>query len=296
MTIQEEATYILSGFLTNGQIIVDAESTDKIQLILNGVEINCDTSAAIYVRQADKVFVTLARDTQNVLSNKEDFVQIDDNNIDAVIFSKDDLTLNGLGELVINAAYGHGIVSKDDLVFTGGTYTITAAKNGLCGKDSIRFADGSFKVAAGSDGIHGDNDDDATLGYIYIEGGSFDLTPAEDAINSSNAVYIIGGEIQIEAGDDAIHGDIGVAVVNGNINILGCYEGIEGKQIEISGGNISVAASDDGLNATAGSSSDTAFGGFFGGGRCGFQWNSVSDRWRGIYFRTGRQCKQCGRF
>lgn len=167
MTIQEEATYILSGFLTNGQIIVDAESTDKIQLILNGVEINCDTSAAIYVRQADKVFVTLARDTQNVLSNKEDFVQIDDNNIDAVIFSKDDLTLNGLGELVINAAYGHGIVSKDDLVFTGGTYTITAAKNGLCGKDSIRFADGSFKVAAGSDGIHGDNDDDATLGYIY---------------------------------------------------------------------------------------------------------------------------------
>lgn len=131
---------------------------------------------------------------------------------------------------------------------------------------------------------------------IYIEGGSFDLTPAEDAINSSNAVYIIGGEIQIEAGDDAIHGDIGVAVVNGNINILGCYEGIEGKQIEISGGNISVAASDDGLNATAGSSSDTAFGGFFGGGRCGFQWNSVSDRWRGIYFRTGRQCKQCGRF
>ena len=134
VTITGEGTYLLSGSLSNGQIVIDAEKTDKLHLVLNGVDINCDTSAAIYVKQADKVFVTLAADTENKLSNQSEFVAIDDNNIDSVIFSKEDLTLNRLGSLTIHAAYGHGIVSKDDLVVTSGTYEINAASHGLCGK------------------------------------------------------------------------------------------------------------------------------------------------------------------
>ena len=61
-------------------------------------------------------------------------VEIDDNNIDAVIFSKSDLTLNGTGSLTITADAGHGIVSKDDLVLTSGTYEINAASHGFSGK------------------------------------------------------------------------------------------------------------------------------------------------------------------
>ncbi|MEG2017451.1 MAG: carbohydrate-binding domain-containing protein [Clostridium sp.] len=125
ITISDEGTYVISGSLSNGQIIVDAEKTDKVQLVLNGTSINCNTSAPLYIKQADKVFVTLEKDSENVLSNKEEFVAIDDNNIDSVIYSKDDLTLNGLGTLTVNAAYGHGIVSKDDLVITSGTFNIT---------------------------------------------------------------------------------------------------------------------------------------------------------------------------
>ena len=120
-TINEEGTYILSGSLEDGTIIVDAEDTDKIQLVLNGVEITSSTSAAIYVREADKVFITTASGTENLLANGGEYVAIDDNNIDAAIFSKADLTLNGAGILTINAAAGHGIVSKDDLVLTSGT-------------------------------------------------------------------------------------------------------------------------------------------------------------------------------
>lgn len=100
ITISKEGTYILSGSLSNGQVIIDADENTKIQLVLNNVSINCDTSAAIYVRQADKVFITLASGSENTLSNTSDFVAIDDNNIDAVIFSKDDLTLNGSGSQI----------------------------------------------------------------------------------------------------------------------------------------------------------------------------------------------------
>lgn len=97
VTVTDEGTYILSGALNDGMIVVNAEDTDKVQLVLEGVQITSSTSAAIYVLQADKVFLTTASGTENRLSNGGEYVAIDDNNIDAVIFSKADLTLNGAG-------------------------------------------------------------------------------------------------------------------------------------------------------------------------------------------------------
>ena len=111
VTIIDEGTYILSGTLTDGMVIVDAEDTDKVQLVLDGVDITSAESAAIYVREADKVFITTASDSQNTLTNGGTYTAIDDNNIDAAIFSKSDLTLNGAGSLTITAKAGHGVVS-----------------------------------------------------------------------------------------------------------------------------------------------------------------------------------------
>ena len=132
-------------------------------------------SAAIYVLKADKVFVTTAADSVNTLSNGGDYIA-KDNNIDGVVFSKEDLTLNGAGKLTITAAAGHGVVSKDDLVLAGGTYEITAEKRGLSGKDSVRIADGDYTIRSGKDGIHAENKDDASLGFVAITGGTLDLT------------------------------------------------------------------------------------------------------------------------
>ena len=135
VTITDAGTYILSGSLEDGMIIVNAEDTDKVQLVLKEVQITNSTSTAIYVLQADKVFITTASGTQNTLANGGEYVAIDDNNIDGMIFSKSDLTLNGDGTLTISADAGHGIVSKDDLVITSGTYNITAAwdfRQGQC--------------------------------------------------------------------------------------------------------------------------------------------------------------------
>ena len=160
VTITEEGTYIFSGTLNDGMIVVSAEDTDKIQLVLDNVEITSSTSAAIYVLEADKVFITTASGSENTLANGGEYVATDDNNIDAVIFSKSDLTLHGAGTLTINAAAGHGVVSKDDLVLTSGTYNITAASHGLSSKDSVRIANGTYTITSGKDGIQAENTDD----------------------------------------------------------------------------------------------------------------------------------------
>lgn len=201
VTITDEGTYILSGSLNDGMIVVNAEDTDKVQLVLDGVQITNSTSAAIYVLEADKVFVTTASGSENTLANGGEYVAIDDNNIDAVIFSKSDLTLNGAGTLTISAEAGHGIVSKDDLVLANGTYDITAASHGISGKDSVRIANGSYTIVSGKDGIHAENTDDTSLGFLYIGGGDFEITAEGDGISASAYLQIEDGTFHITTGE-----------------------------------------------------------------------------------------------
>ena len=201
ITITAEGVYLISGTLNDGQIIVNAGDTEKVQLVLAGVDITSSTSAAIYALEADKVFVTLAEGTENTLTNGGEYVAIDDNNIDSVIFAKTDLTLNGSGSLTINAQAGHGVVSKDDLVITGGSYTITAASHGLSGKDSVAIAAGTFAITSGKDGIHAENSDDTSLGWLYIQEGSFNITSQGDAISAQGALQIDGGTFDLYTGE-----------------------------------------------------------------------------------------------
>lgn len=261
ITITDEGTYLLTGSLSDGQVIVDADDK-KVQLVLDSVDINCDTSAALYVKAADKVFVTLASDSENTLSNTNDFVAIDDNNIDAVIFSKDDLTLNGSGTLTVTAKYGHGIVSKDDLVITSGTYQITAAKHALSGQDSVRIADGILTLNAGTDGIHSENTDDDAKGFIYIANGDISITADSDGFDAEETLQVDGGNIEVYAGDDGLHSDDDLIITAGTINVTKSYEGLEGMTVTIEDGDISVVSSDDGINASGdGTSGESSQGG-----------------------------------
>lgn len=201
VTITQEGVYLLSGTLDNGMVAVNTGDTEKVQLVLDGVEITNATSAAIYVAEADKVFITTAAGTENILTNGGEYVAIDDNNIDSVIFSKADLTLNGSGTLTISAGAGHGVVSKDDLVLTSGTYVISAASHGLSGKDSVRIANGTYTITSGKDGIHAENADDPELGYLYIAGGTFDITAQGDGVSGGAYLQIEDGTFQIVTGE-----------------------------------------------------------------------------------------------
>lgn len=254
LTLTEAGDYVLSGTLTDGSVIINASEDAKLHLILNGAHIASQSAAALYVISADKVFVTLADGSENGVSAAGDSAEDDYANVDAAIFARCDISFNGSGSLSVSSAKGHGIVSKDDLVFTGGSYMIQAANHGISGKDSIRIADGSFVVTAGKNCLDSDNDEDSDKGFIYIAGGSFDLSSGNDACHCFGDFDFLAGSMDISAADDGVHSDAALSVSGGSITISLCYEGLEGVTVDISGGTIDITSSDDGINAANGSS------------------------------------------
>lgn len=197
-----KGTYVLSGSLEEGKrIIVDADAV-KIQIVLDGVTVTTEDRAGIYVKDADKVFLTLAEGTENSITvtgelNEEDTAA----DIDAALFSQDDLTINGSGTLTVTAPSTGGIKSKDDLVITGGTISVTAGGNGITGRDSVRIADGILTIDAGNDGIKTTNDTDPeNKGYILITGGEFHITAEHDGIQAQTELTVEGGDFDITTG------------------------------------------------------------------------------------------------
>ncbi len=226
-TITEEGIYVIAGDVTETSIIVDVtDENAKVQLVLDGVSITNTNTPAIYVKSADKVFVTTT-ESQNELSVTSEFTADGTTNTDAVIFSKDDIVLNGMGTLNISST-GNGISGKDDLKITGGTIQIECEKDGIEANDSIAISDGTITIDSGKDAIHCENDDDNTLGSIYICGGTFEITAADDGIQATTTLTIDGGVIDIT---DSV-------------------EGLEATNIEINDGDISIYATDDGINAS----------------------------------------------
>ena len=198
--ITQEATYVISGELTDGMIVINAEDAAKVHLVFDGVSIENKTSAALYILSADKVFLTLAEGSSNTLSNGGEFIAIDDNNIDAPVFSKQDLTINGKGSLTVSSPAGHGIVCKDDLVITSGVLDISSASHGIDANDSVRIADGDITINSGKDSIHSENNDDSEKGFVYIESGNINANAEGDCISAGAYMYIAGGTMNLVAG------------------------------------------------------------------------------------------------
>lgn len=206
VTIKDEGTYIVSGTLNDGMIIVNADATDKPQIVLNGVNITSKTSAPIYILECDKAVVTLADGTENTLKNSGTFTAIDENSIDGVVFSKQDLSFNGTGALTVTSPAGHGIVCKDDLVLASGDYTISSASHGIDANDSVRIATATLTVDSGKDGIHAENTDDTSKGFVYISNGTFDFSSEGDGISASAYMQIENGTFNILAGGGSKNG------------------------------------------------------------------------------------------
>lgn len=239
--ITEAGTYIVTGKTDDGMIIVDVDGeSDDVHLILRDAVINSSSSAAVYVLSADEVYITL--EGNNILSNGGKYEAIDENDIDSVIYSKDDLTINGSGSLTIDATVGHAIVCKDDMVITGGTYDLTAETDVINTNGSLAITGGTFNIKAGDDAIHTD-------GILQIDNGTFDITAAEGL--EGTYITINDGTFTINASDDGINAAqkvedyLATLVINGgNIKITmgqGDTDGIDSNgDIYINGGTIDI--------------------------------------------------------
>lgn len=241
VTITDEGVYIITGTAANASIIVDAADDAKVQLVLSGVSITNDSAPAIYVKNADKVFVTTADGSNNTLTVSGTFSADGDTNTDAVIYSKDDLVFNGKGTLTISST-DNGISGKDDIKITGGTINITATADGIEANDSIVMADGNITIDTDKDGLHAENDEDDSVGYIYIGGGTVNVNASSDGIQATTVLQIDGGTVTTNSS-----------------------EGLEATYIQINGGTINVTASDDGINASNKSSAYSVTAEFNGG-------------------------------
>ncbi len=223
--ITEEGTYHITGTAANCTIRVDAGVKDKVALVFDGVTVSNEDFPAVYVVSADKCFLTFLG--TNSLSVTGEFRADGDTNTDAVIFSKDDLVLNGTGSVTVNSAKGNGVSCKDDLKITGGTYTVTTALDSFEANDSIAVKDGTFTITSSKDAFHSEDEDDYTAGYVYIGGGTFTITATSDGIQGTTFVRIDGGTIKITG-----------------------REAIEATYVVINDGNLDLYGSDDGINAS----------------------------------------------
>ena len=274
ITLLDEGTYLVSGALTDGQIVVDAGDTDKVQIVLASASLTCADSAAIYSKSADKVFLTLAEGTENTLTNGGSYTAIDKNNIDSVVFSKTDLTLNGSGSLTIDAQAGHGVVSKDELTINGGTFTVDSVDDCLHSGGALAVTGGTFTLSSGDDAIHSDDAvtiraGEFSIPYCYegveglsvtVEGAAFDVTAHDDGFNAAG-----GGDSSGFGGRDepfAASEDSFITVNGGTITVVSDGDCLDSNgDLTVNGGTLDLTCNGNGNTALDCSGSYTNNGG-----------------------------------
>lgn len=272
VTITAAGTYVVTGELMAGSLVVNAGDQDKVQIVLDGASIRNEAGPALNIQQADKVFVALAAGSQNTLADGASYELAEgEDEPNAALYSKADLTINGTGALTVEGNYRHGVNAKDDLVVAGGAITVTAKEDGLRGKDCVKIADGTFAVTAGEDGIQSSNDEDPTRGFVAIDGGTFAMDVQDDGVQAATYLRIAGGKGQVEAADHALRSEIEAAMTGGEftveaggkgmnaetrftldggvLSIAESDEGIEAEEVIVNDGELNIVASDDGINA-----------------------------------------------
>lgn len=287
VTINAAGTYVVSGTLTDGQLVVNVGKEDKVHLILDGVDITNTSGAAIDIEQGEKIITTLAPDSENTLADGENYALADgETEPDATFYSKEDLVINGSGSLTVTGNYSNGIRSKDDLILISGTYQVTAKNNAMKGKDSVAIRGGDYTLTTtAGDGIQANNAEDAEKGYVAIDGGRFAITSGQDAIqaetnlslqnaqmtlqtaagaDSTNldtegsykglkaggALVVTSGDYVLNTADDALHSDETVAINGGTITAATGDDGIHGdNSVTINEGTVTISQSYEGIEA-----------------------------------------------
>ena len=227
LTITKAGTYKLSGEY-QGQIKVETADSDAVRLVLDNANITNSSGAALNVVNAEEVILYSASGTTNTISDGADYTATGEDDPDAVVYSKVDLTIAGEGTLKVNGNHEDGIHTSDSLVIASGTLEVNAANTGIKGKDYVDILGGTINVTAQQDGVKSTNDTDEGQGWTRLSNGTVTVNAGDDGFKASRVVEISGGSLTVEQSD----------------------EGIEAQYINVSGGNVNVTSADDGMNAS----------------------------------------------
>lgn len=262
ITISEEGTYVISGTLSDGYILITAEENADVHVVLDNASITNSAGPAIMALSGDKLIVTLAPNSVNHLA--DGLLDSTNATYNATLYSEIDLTFNGTGSLSVTGNTEHAVFTKDDLKVVNGVFNLISKGDALKGRDSVQIVSGQFEITAKGDAIQSTNDEDSSKGWIIIEGGDFTITTENDAIKAETDMTITGGTYNISAGDDGLTATGTLTINGGDVTIAECYEGIEAQHIIINNGNITLTSSDDGINAAsdAGQNDFTVNGGY----------------------------------
>lgn len=238
VTITEAGTYLISGTLSDGQVVVNSTGDGKVLLVLDGVDITSADTSPVVITEADEAVVVLADGSTNNLADSAASATDDEaeDAPNATLFSMADLTIAGSGSLTVQGNSNDGITSKDGLVVLSGTVEVTAVDDGIRGKDYLVVQGGDITVTSKGDGLKSDNEDEGEFGWMLLDAGS----------------------LTIAAGDDGIDAIGAINVADGTLTVSESVEGLEAATITIAGGTVDVTSSDDGLNATDGSEAGEA--------------------------------------
>lgn len=265
--ITNGGSYTVSGFLTDGRLIVDAKG-QEVTLNLSGADITCSYSSPIYVYNSKQTTITLADGTENKLSDGESYSFDDslsseiDEEPNACLYSKSDLIINGSGSLLLSANYNNGITSKDTLIINDSTLDITAKNHGINGKDSNKATNANITVTSGGDAIRSTNADDSSVGIISLKDTNLNLSAGEDGIQAENSLTIDGGNYKIKSGGGssttpstelstkAIKSTGEMTINSGTFNIDSSDDAFHSNSnLTINGGIFTISTGDDGFHA-----------------------------------------------
>jgi len=262
LTIKQAGTYVLTGTLVNGRILIDADNNDVVRLVLNGISLHHDQGPAIYAPKSAKVVLILEEETKNTISDGSSYtVSEDENEPNAAIFVQNDLSITGNGTLTVSGNYKHGIRAQDILAITGGVININSIGDALRGRDGIAIQNGNFTLDAGGDGIQSNNDINPEKGFVIISGGTFIMQTKNDGIQAESSLNITGGNFQITTGGGSSNAPMRVEDFRRGFddNRNSTYEAEEesvsmkalksGKLLSIMGGEFTIDAEDDALHS-----------------------------------------------
>ena len=232
VTITQAGTYVLTGSGKNIKLVVEAAATDQVHLVFQNLTLEGE-GTLLQINKAQEVVISLAEGSQNALTESQ---ASDDEKVKATIHSQVPLTLNGTGNLTLTALTKNALEVEDDLKVLGGTYTVKAANHGFKAEGSLAIEAATLTIEAGKDGLHAEHDETTERANISLNPTQLSIAATEDGVDAGNELTIKGGTITVSQSE----------------------EGLEARVIRQLGGDVTIKSSDDGVNASAGSSSKTS--------------------------------------